>query len=156
MVLVGCGAGEVQQSDTGEELFNQDNPSSPLPVFTVGWSKDTLDITITGGEGGRFWFGAADLTTGERWTGEDCYRGDNISGSDVLYCHPISTAGAQLALGGDPLTLVVGQETALDPEHVARIRYYFVDVISEACWLGGPDTQYYDGFCDNVGEVAVQ
>lgn len=154
--VLGCSAGEVENLDAEEDVFSQDNPPGPSPVFTVSWGTDSLDITITGGDGGRFWFGAADLTTGERWTGEDCYRGDTISGADVLYCHPLSADGTQLALGGDPLELAVGEETALEAEHVARMRYYFVDVISEVCWLGGYDTQYYDGFCENAGEVVVQ
>ena len=147
------GSGGAITADSGR-VYSEGRSLSP--TFVLTWEDDALSIAIEDGEGGSFWFGAADLTTNERWTGEDCYRGDVIENTSVLYCHPIGETGARLLLGGDPLNLAAGTQTALEPAHSKAMRYYFVEVQSGACWLGGTEAQYYDGLCENEDAVIVE
>ncbi|MFT4978326.1 MAG: hypothetical protein ACI8S6_004234 [Myxococcota bacterium] len=156
-LLAACSAGGTDTtSETEDAPFSQDSPDPPDASFTVTWGEDTVEVVIAQGEGGQFWFGAADLTLNDSWTGEDCYLGDERDGERLRYCHPVGEAGAILQRGGDPLKLLVGLETALDAGSAERAAYYFFEVRSEGCWIGGPRSSYFADICDNEGAVVVQ
>lgn len=155
-LLVGCSGSADTGADGDDGEFSQDNPDAPDARFAVTWGEEALLITVEGGEDGQFWFGAADLTLNDSWTGEDCFEGDRVGINIVRYCHPLAGASTELAFGGSASDLAVGAETALDDSRSGRVVYYFFEVLSETCWIGGAQSNYYDDICDNVGVVVVQ
>lgn len=155
VLAAGCSGAEDTATSGVDGEFSQDNPAAPDAQFAVTWGEESLQITVSGGEDGQFWFGAADLTLNDSWTGEDCYLGDRVGSTAVRYCHPLQDGTTTLAFGGAPADLAVGVETALD-DTPGRIVYYFFEVLSEGCWLGGAPSTYYDDICDNAGVVVVQ
>ena len=152
-LVFGLLACDTNTNTSTDNALDQANPDPPAPTFTLTWGEDAIDIPIDGGDGRRFWFGAVE---GDDWTGEDCYLGDSVDGTAVRYCHLLPEAGGSLAFGGDPLDLVAGEETALDPDRRGRTRVYFVELESAACWVGGARLSYYDDVCTNEGAITTQ
>jgi hypothetical protein len=155
ILMLACTSEEIL-SDTGQAVAD-----TPVDAqFRVLWTAEQLEIGVENGESGSWWFGiaeTADFVT-DPWTGEDCHLGDLLEdNTQVLWCHPLSQTGGTLTFGGDPSALLTGQETAMNAlGWASEPMYYFLDLISGNCHLGGPGAGKYTELCENIIAITVE
>ena len=126
--------------------------------FAIRWQTNAIDIDISFGNAGIWWFGIAETTGENPWTGEDCFEGDWLENGDLaLWCHPLSLQGGELQYGGSQSALNIGQETALSLESAQKNpMYYFINIVDGYCAIGGSNSLLYADLCDNAVQIAVE
>ncbi|MEC7948275.1 MAG: hypothetical protein VX265_11980 [Myxococcota bacterium] len=131
---------------TGTTATGTTGPADP--TFTTDWGDTAFTITIAGGPG-AYWFGWAQNTANDPWTGEDCVYGYTTGAGDTLaYCHDAGDTGTTLTYGGDPNNLAAGTTVWSAPLEAEAT--YYVESDTEfggdgSCWVWGSDVTYYDG-----------
>ena len=152
-ILIGC-----QQSSN--DTTQQTSAFSIGESFHVSWQSDLLFVRISQGEEGSWWFGIAetDPTLADPWTGEDCHNGDSLDGeTSIVWCHPIEAQGTSLNFGGSPTSLNPELETAMPVDgYLNQPMYYFVDVITEECFISGDGAQNYSDLCTNIVPMDIE
>ena len=153
LITFSCSAvSENDNNDTAEQV------DAAEAQFAIRWQTDSIDIDIIFGSAGIWWFGIAETTGENAWSGEDCHQGDMLaSGDQALWCHPLSLQGGVLQYGGDQSALHIGEETALSLESAQKDpMYYFVNIIDGYCAIGGSGASLYADLCDNTVQIAVE
>jgi hypothetical protein len=119
------------------------------PTASVEWGASGLTLEIGAG-GGEYWFGLAQTTGEDPWTGEDCVYGyESSDGSTLSYCHYAGDSGTFLTYGGDRYALATGTTAFEDASLDGQITYVLASEWSGRCYVWGDDTSYYDGLgCD--------
>ena len=145
---------------TKEDSSQQDLNVSLGESFHVSWQRDLLFVQVSQGEDGSWWFGIAETaaTLEDPWTGEDCHNGDILNGTtSIVWCHPIEPQGTSLNFGGSPSNLNPELETAMPVDgYLNQPMYYFVDVVTEKCFISGEGAQNYSDLCTNIVPMDIE
>lgn len=121
------------------------------PVASVEWGASGLTLELASG-GGAFWFGLAQTTGDEPWTGEDCVYGyESPDGAYLSYCHDAGESGTFLTYGGDRNALASGTTAFEDASLDGQVTYFLESDWSGLCYVWGDDTSYFDGLgCEAI------
>lgn len=136
--------------DAGQTGSTDTSPVPLVPVPSVTWGPDAVELGVADGAGG-WWFGMAETTGCEDcWTGEDCVYGyESGDGAIFAHCHDAADSGTSLTYGGSRSGLAAGSTAFPDASHEARVTYFLESDPEHggdgSCWVWGADISYFDG-----------
>ena len=124
----------------------------PATGFSTSWGDSAVSLTITDGDANAsyYWGVTENVGCTDCWTAEDCFMGYDLgNGTNLSYCHPVSTTGGSLSYGASYDGVVEGSTTLFPDASFSTGVTYIVDDRSSAegpCWTWGGDTSYYNGY----------
>ena len=142
---------ECEDAEEGDH--DDDNHDMDGDSFTIDWGDSSVSLTITGGADWYYW-GIAETSGVDAWTGEDCSYGYAAGDTTYIYCH--LAAGddtTSLEYGGPYDALSEGEETVFPQagnysDTTTHLIYDANDPTQ--CWVTGDDPSYYsDWNCDS-------